>query len=393
MRLSFRSGGESHGRGVIAMIEGLPKGLRFDQDFVDAQLRRRQRGYGRGGRQRIESDHVEVLGGVYRDEVIEAPLCLLIPNRDDSIERMPTLTRPRPGHVDLAGCLRHGDRDIRSNLERASARETAARVAAGAVAQLLLREIGAEVLGHVVRIGDVAKTGEPGEGLEDLDALGGARAAVEQSDFGVFDASLEDPLKAAIDAAIQAKDSLGGVVEVVAIGLPPGLGSHAQWNQRLDGRLAQALMSIQAIKAVEIGIGTRAGELPGSQVHDAILPADPAGAELGHRRGSNRAGGLEAGITNGQPLVVRATKKPIATLRQRLPSLDLDSGEAAESAFERSDVCAVPAASVIAEGMVALTLADAALELFGGASLGAFKSAHEAHMARAARVVGGAESP
>lgn len=389
-RLSFRSGGESHGRGCLALLEGVPKGLELDTDFIDAQLARRQRGYGRGGRQKIETDRVQVLGGVRGGRTLGSPLVLFVENRDYKIEEMPDLTRPRPGHADLSGCLRHGDRDIRANIERSSARETAARVAAGAVAQLILRALGAEVLGHVVRIGSVAVPGAAGSSLADCEALVAARARVTGSPFGLADDGCSDAMRAAIDEALRGKDSLGGVAEVVAHGVPPGLGSFAQWNEKLDGRLAQALMSIQAVKAVEIGMGHEVGALPGSAVHDPIEVERAEGAtEL--TRPSNNAGGLEGGVTNGAPLVVRATKKPIATLRRRLMSVDLASGDPAEAAFERSDVCAVPAFACIAEAMVALTLADAALELFGGASLEALVEARDAHAARVARVLSGAE--
>jgi chorismate synthase len=284
--------------------------------------------------------------------------------------------------------LRHGDHDVRANLERASARETASRVAAGAVCQLLLRALGCEVLGHVVRIGDVASGLAAGAALHRVD-LAVVRDHVEASEVGVLDAALVAPMKAAIDQAKADRDTLGGVVEVVSTGVPPGLGTFAQWDRRLDGRLAQALMSIQAFKAVEIGAGVAVGRLRGSQVHDAILPDGAAGVQ----RPTNRAGGLEGGVSNGEPLVLRATKKPIATLRRPLDSVDLASGEAAAAAFERSDVCAVPAASVIAEAMVAIVLAEASLDLFGGASLDDFVARGQAHAARAAAIRGGSESP
>lgn len=387
-RLSFRSGGESHGRGCLALLEGLPKGLVIDTDFVDAQLARRQRGYGRGGRQKIETDRVEILGGVRGGRSLGSPLVLWVKNRDYKIEEMPDLTRPRPGHADLSGCLRHGDRDIRANIERSSARETAARVAAGAVAQLLLRAFGVELLGHVVRLGDVLVPGRPGQRLTEIGALQSARAAVTASPFGLVDEEHAGSMRAAVDAAIASKDSLGGIVEVVACGVPPGLGSFAQWDEKLDGRLAQALMSIQAFKAVEIGLGREVGGLPGSQVHDEIVRSEDGALE----RPTNNAGGLEGGVTNGAPLVVRATKKPIATLRRRLQSIDLETGAAADAAFERSDVCAVPAAACIAEAMVALVLADAALELFGGGGLEACKEAAAAHRARVLRVLSGPAS-
>ncbi len=396
MSLRFHTGGESHGRGGLAILEGLPKGLALDLDFINVQLARRQRGYGRSGRQGIEQDRVEVLGGSRGGHSLEAPLLLWIPNRDSTIEDREQLASPRPGHADLAGCLRHGDRDIRANLERASARETAARVAAGAVAQLLLRRLGCEVLGHVVGIGGVAVPGEPGEGLDSGEALAEARGRVEASDFGVRDPAVEAAMRARIDEARGLGDSVGGQIEVVATGLPAGLGSFAQWDARLDGRLAQALLSIPAIKSFEIGLGKEVGERLGSEIHDPILPAsapadpamEPGLAGTLPQRSSNRAGGLEAGISNGQPLVLRCSMKPIATIRRGLPSVDLETGEAVEAAYERSDVCAVPAAALVAEAMTALVLAQAALEIFGGASLEAFLQTAQAHGDRMARILG-----
>lgn len=384
MRLSYRSGGESHGKGMVAILEGLPKGLAIDTDAIDAQLARRQRGYGRSGRQQIERDRVEILGGVRHGKTLDAPLVLFVANKDTSIEAMPEPTRPRPGHADLAGCYRHGDRDIRANIERSSARETCARVAAGAVAQQLLAALGAEVLGHVIAIGDAFArdpSEEPGSAFAGLESFEHARAAIAASDFGVLDSAREPVLRAAIDAAIRDKDSLGGVVEVVARGVPPGLGSFAQWDQRVDGRLAQALLSIPAFKSVGIGLGHVAAQRPGSRIHDEI---GRDGSRLVRR--TNAAGGIEGGVTNGQLLVVRGAKKPIATLRQRLASVDLVTGDDAPAAFERSDVCAVPAAACIAEAMVALVLADAALELYGGATMSQFVAAHERHAREVARI-------
>ncbi len=390
MRLVYRSGGESHGRGMVAMLEGLPKGLVIDLDFIDRQLARRQRGYGRSGRQKIEVDRAEVLAGVRRGASIDAPLVLFIPNRDTSIESMPEPTRPRPGHADLAGCLRHEDRDIRANIERASARETCARVAAGAVAQLLLREFGVEVLGHVVAIGGVPSrdaAAAPGEALRQLD-FADARRRVEASPFAFLDQDLEPRLRAVVDAAIGTKDSIGGLVEVVARGVPSGLGSFAQWDQRLDGRLAQALMSVPAFKSVEIGLGALVAERPGSEVHDPIALS---GRDI--VRTTNHAGGVEGGVSNGEAIVVRAAMKPIATLRRRLASIDLASGEASPAAFERSDVCAVPAASIIAEAMVALVLADALLEYYGGATMEQVRAAHERHRSHLDEIVGTESDP
>ncbi len=399
MGLCFRSAGESHGKGCLALLEGLPRGCPYDADFVGRQLARRQRGYGRGGRQKIEKDKAQVLAGLRAGLLLGSPLALWVGNRDSRLEEAPELSRPRPGHADLAGCYRFEDQDIRANLERASARETAARVAAGAVAQGFLREIGVGVLGRVVGIGS---SDAPEEDLpRTLEDLEGWRARVEGSLFG---AAAHDPAseqcevewKRLVDEARKAGDSLGGRIEVVAVGVPPGIGGFAQWDERLDARLAAALMSIPAVKGVEVGLGFEASRRPGSEVHDPILPgnAQSMGVPL---RGSNRAGGLEAGVANGEPIVLRLAKKPIATLKRGLPSVELKTGEAAPSAFERSDVCAVPAASVIAEAMVALVLADACLSFFGGTSLRVIQERVERHRARLVELFespqGGGRSP
>ena len=295
---------------------------------------------------------------------------------------LPEPTRPRPGHVDLVGCQRHGDRDIRACLERASARETAARVAAGAVAQLLLRQIGVEVLGHVVELGGISAELERGAALESLEDLERARERVEESPFGMLIDRRDERLREAVDRAAKDGDTLGGVVEIVAVGMPPGIGSYAQWHERLDGRLAQALMSIQAFKGVEIGLGFDSGRRPGSEVHDEIHRHADGTA----RRRTNDAGGIEAGLSTGEPIILRAAKKPISTLRRRLASIDLKDGSASEAGFERSDVTAVPAAAVIAESMVALTLADAVLDFFCGVQLEGLRAACAAHRDRAARL-------
>jgi chorismate synthase len=388
MSLRFQTGGESHGQGGLAFLEGLPKGLALDPGFIDSQLARRQRGYGRSGRQGIEKDRAQILGGVRAGRCLEAPLLLWVPNRDSTIEERDQLASPRPGHGDLAGCLRHGDQDVRANLERASARETASRVAAGAVAQLLLRSVGCEVLGHVVGIGGVHVPGDAGQGLDSVESVREARERVEASEFGIREPGPGAAMKDRIDDARRQGDSVGGQIEVVAAGLPAGLGSFAQWDARLDGRLAQALISIPAIKSFEIGLGREVGERLGSEVHDPILPAGDGAPSRIPQRSGNRAGGLEAGISNGQPLVLRCSMKPIATLRRGLPSVDLTTGEAVDAAFERSDICAVPAAALVAEAMTALVLAQATLELFGGASHSAFLEAHRAHADRMARIFG-----
>jgi chorismate synthase len=361
--------GESHGPELVAILEGVPAGLALTEEDLLADLARRQRGYGRGGRMKIESDRGRLVGGVRGGATLGGPIAVAIENRDHAswVGRMgpapfPTppepLTEPRPGHADLAGGLKLDTKDLRDVLERASARETAARVALGAVARRLLQEIGIEVFAHVVAIGAVAAD-TSGSSLDRI------RADRLESDLACADAAAAAAMREHIRELAHAGDTVGGVFEVVATGCPPGLGSHAQWDRKLDGRLAQALMSIHAIKGVEIGVGFEAARLTGSRVHDPITYE--AGA---FRRPTNRAGGLEGGITNGMPVVCRAAMKPIATLKRPLASVDVVTKEPRLAAFERSDVCAVPAASVVGEAMVALTLADAALEKFGGDSMG-----------------------
>jgi chorismate synthase len=363
-RLSFRTAGESHGPAVVAILEGLPRGLALDLEVVNGELRRRQGGAGRGGRQRIEHDQVEVVGGLRQGRTIGSPLCLLVRNRDHTIDQLPEPQRPRPGHADLAGCYRWLDTDIRSTLERASARETAARVAAGAVAQQLLQHMGTAVFAFVRSCAGKGLGDEvPGEiAALDLPAL---RQRRDESRLYTLDVAADAAMLAQVQEAGRRKDTVGGMVEVQAIGVLPGLGSCLQWSERLDARLGGALMSIPAIKAVEVGDGFRSAARFGSQVHDAILP-DPGGAALALPRGSNRAGGIEGGMTNGQNVVVRAAMKPIATLGEPLPSVDLGSGRESPAGHERSDLCAVSAASVVAQAMVALVLADAALARIGG---------------------------
>jgi len=354
----------------VAIVQGIPAGMPLVAEEIDADLARRQRGYGRGGRMKIETDRVELNAGVRGGETLGSPLALIIKNRDHAnwAGRMGAapfpsppepVTRPRPGHADLAGGLKYDRHDLRDILERASARETAARVAVGAVCRKLLSLLGVEVFAHVVSIGPVRvePTGEP------LDEI---RRRSRASDLACADPTAEQAMRDAIREAAHAGDTLGGVFEVVAMGLPPGLGSHVQWDKKLDGRLGQALMSIQAIKGVEIGVGFEAARRRGSQVHDPI--AYDAQARM-FTRPSNHAGGLEGGITNGMPVVCRAAMKPIATLKRALGSVDVQSKEPFEAAFERSDVCAVAAASVVGEAMVLITLAGAMLEKLGGDSL------------------------
>ena len=373
--LRFVTAGESHGQALVAWISGLPAGLPADLEFVNAELHRRQLGYGRGGRQKIEKDRVEALSGIRHGQTIGAPIALRIENRDwpnwekalpvedvaGAEEAQRPLTAPRPGHADLAGALKLNLHDARYVLERASARETAARVAAGALAKLLLREFGSEVLSHVVAAGKARL--ERAATWEEIRAV----CARLDSPLRCVDAEAETRMKAEIDQALRAGDSVGGIFEVVAHHVLPGLGSHAQWDEKLDARLARAVMSIQAVKAVEIGSGVTNATSYGSEVQDEIR-YDSALQRFA--RSSNRAGGLEGGITNGEDVVVRGYLKPISTLRRALETADLATKQAVKAAYERSDVCVVPAAGVIGEAMVAFVLAQAFLEKFGGDSLG-----------------------
>ena len=370
-RLKLMTAGESHGPALVAILEGLPHGLRLDQQAIDADLKRRQMGYGRGGRMKIEKDQVTVLAGLRGGVTLGAPLAMMVPNADfqnwrdvmdpfapPTGERAKALTRPRPGHADLAGALKLGLHDARDVLERSSARSTAARVAAGAVCKALLRACGVELLCHVARIAEVEA---PPLVASDDGALRAARDRAEQSEVRAADDAAGQAMVAAIQAAQKAGDSVGGVVEVVAWGVPPGLGSHAEWTERLDGRVAMALMSIQAMKGVEIGAGFASARQRGSTLFDPIL-------HDGKRfvRPTNNMGGIEGGITNGEPIVVRAAMKPIPTLARPLPSVDLASKQPFDAQKERTDSCAVPAAAVVAEAALAFVLADAMLDKLGG---------------------------
>jgi chorismate synthase len=368
--LRLLTAGESHGPALTVVVDGLPAGLELDRAVIDGDLRRRQGGYGRGGRMKIETDTAEVTSGVRHGRTLGSPVALVIHNRDHqnwadvmSPDPQPpeakarrALKFPRPGHADLAGALKYGTYDLREVLERASARETTARVAAGGLARLLLRACGAEVRSHVLGIGEAAARDEqPWERLD----------GIEESPVRCADAEAGTAMMAEIDRAKKQGDSLGGVFEVAVRGLPPGLGSFAQWDRRLDGRLGQALMSIPSVKACAVGAGFDAGRRRGSEFHDEIL-FDPAS---GLHRGSNRAGGLEGGVTNGQELRVRAVCKPIPTLLMPLRSVDLRSKEERSASVERSDTCVVPAAGVVGEAMVAWVLAEAVLDKFGGDSM------------------------
>jgi chorismate synthase len=372
--LRFVTAGESHGQALVAWISGLPAGVPVEVDFIGRELHRRQLGYGRGARQRIEKDQADILAGVRHGKTIGAPIALRIENRDwknwekalpvedsDGAEdAQRRLTAPRPGHADLAGAQKFNFHDARYVLERASARETAARVAAGAIAKLLLREFGISVLSHTIAVGHVRL--ERAASWEEIAAI----CENLESPLRCVDSSAEAKMKAEVDYVLRAGDSVGGTFEVVAHGVPPGLGSHAQWDEKLDARLARAIMSIQAVKAVEIGSGvTNAGSY-GSEVQDEIVYH---AERKRFNRSSNRAGGLEGGITNGQDVVVRGYLKPISTLRRALQTADMNTKEVVKAAYERSDVCVVPAGGVAGEAMVALTLAGSLMEKFGGDSL------------------------
>ena len=372
--LKFYTAGESHGQALLAFISGLPASLPVDFEFLNRELHRRQLGYGRGGRQKIEKDRAEIFAGVRHGQTIGAPIAVRIENRDwvnwekilpveasaDSEGQQRRLLAPRPGHADLAGSQKFNFHDARYILERASARETAARVAAGAFAKLLLREFGTEIASHTIQVGRVrlnrvASWTEIQSACNDLD-----------SPLRCIDHAAQEKMKAEVDSMLKAGDTVGGIFEIVAHNVPVGLGSHAQWDEKLDGRLAQALMSVQAVKAVEIGAGITAAQSHGSEVQDEISYDKRARR---FRRSSNRAGGLEGGITNGEDVVIRGYLKPISTLRQALNTADMVTKEPVRAAYERSDWCVVPAGAVAGEAMVALVLADAFLQKFGGDSL------------------------
>lgn len=380
-RLHLTTGGESHGPGLTALLTGLPAGLRVDFDLLARDLARRQHGYGRGNRMKIEKDAAEIRGGVRGGETLGSPLVLWIVNRDygnwepmmSPVEIDPRRAEqrrvhiPRPGHTDLAGGLKYLRRDLRDILERASARETTARVAAGAFAKMLLAEVGVEIRSGVRSLGPIG-AGAPVPTWENLLQVD------DTSPLRAIDRSLEEEMVRLVDRAQEEGDTLGGAVTVIARNVPVGLGSHVQWDEKLDGRLAQAIMSIHAVKAVEIGAGVTGAAGFGSEAHDPIR----RGPDGGWSRPTNRAGGLEGGITNGEDLVITAYKKPIATLRKGMPSVDIDTREEMTSEYERSDVTALPAAGVIAESMVALVLADALLEKVGGDSMTEFRAHFDA---------------
>ncbi len=391
----FITAGESHGKGLTTIVEGMVAGLALEAAYIDKELKRRQQGYGRGPRMGIEEDKAEIMSGIRYGLTIGSPIALFIANRDwenwqETISVAPVdkeaepVTRPRPGHADLAGVIKYGLRDIRPILERASARETAARVAAGAIAKRFLEELGIAIQSHTVAIGGVRaplREDSPRHyGLGEESSIDWQQ--VEASPVRCADAGTERQMVAAIDKAKAEGDTLGGVFELIAVGVPIGLGAHVSWDRRLDGRIAQAIMSINAVKGVEIGGGFALAGLRGSQAHDVIEPGPPpVTGSLSQRSGrgaeqsfpwhhaTNRAGGIEGGISNGEDIVVTAVVKPIATLAKPLPSVDLRSGEMVNAYYERSDVCVVPAAGVIGEAMLAIVLADACLQKFGGDNL------------------------
>jgi chorismate synthase len=375
--LRFFTAGESHGETLVANLSGMPAGVPVDQAFLDRELWRRQQGFGRGGRMKIETDRAHIVSGVRDGHTIGSPIAILLENKDwkNWTEALPVgagdaakfrrVKSPRPGHADLAGCLKYNFAEARYVLERASARETAARVAVGALAKLLLRELRMDVLSHVVAVGGVSVDSShiSWDQIEQL-------SAKSEVLLNVVDPEAEARMKEEVDKVLRTGDTVGGVFEVRAHNVPPGLGTYANWDERLDGQLAAAVMSLQAVKGVEIGMGVMAAASPGSAVQDEIAYTKEHQAHYtGFRRSSNRAGGIEGGISNGEEIVVRGYLKPISTLRRPLGSVDLETREPVKAAYERSDVCVVPAAGVAAESMVALTLAKFAIEKFGGDSL------------------------
>jgi chorismate synthase len=387
--LKFSTAGESHGEALIALLSGMPAGLAIDQAFVDRELWRRQQGFGRGGRMRIETDVAHFISGVRQGMTIGSPIAIRIENKDwkNWEEALPVsagdpgkhkaVASPRPGHADLAGALKYNLPEARYVLERASARESTGRVAMGAIAKLLLRELGIEVLSHVIAVGG-AKMPDAAVDFAKLRALHAKNEVL----LNCADATVEEQMRLEVDKALRTGDSAGGIFEVVAHGVPAGLGTYANWDERLDAQLAAAVMSLQAVKAVEIGRGIHAATAMGSAVHDEIgyeKSTKDSGA-AGFTRASNNAGGIEGGVSNGQEVVVRGYLKPISTLRRPLGSVDFKSREPVKAAYERSDVCVVPAAGVAGEAMVALTLARCALEKFGGDSLGELKRNYDGYL-------------
>ncbi len=381
MPIRFLTAGESHGKAVVCILEGIPANLEISSEYINKELERRQRGYGRGGRMKIEKDQVEILSGVRFGKTLGSPIAMIIPNRDweNWSEKMAVegerpqsavpFTRPRPGHADLVGGIKYNQRDLRNILERASARETTARVAIGAVCKRFLEELGIKIGSYVVSIGTCSPP------IEEQDLIKRHELA-EKSVVRFPDPSKDEEFIKVIDKAREMGESLGGVFEVFAVGVPPGLGSHIQWDKRIDGRIAQAILSIHAIKGVEFGMGFEAGRRFGSEVHDEIAWSK----EKGYFRYSNNLGGTEGGMTNGMPILVRAVMKPIPTLTKPLRSVDVETKEEVKAGKERSDVVAVPAASVVAEAMLAIVIADALLEKLGGDFMEEIKQRYEAYL-------------
>lgn len=372
--LRLLTSGESHGKTLLAILDGFPAGVQIDVPAINVELKRRQGGYGRGGRQKLEVDEVDVQTGVWQGVTLGSPVSLAVINSDYKLERLKEIDRPRPGHGDLSGAMKYLG-SVRGVLERASARETAVRVAVGALSQQLLGLFGITVFGYVLELEQIKTSPRTG----DYAAL---RTLRDASPMYTLDPETDPAIVARVDRATQDGDTLGGIIEVRVDGLPFGLGTHAQWDRKLDGLLAQAVMSIQAIKGVEIGLGFEAARRPGSQVHDPIQfdPEQRSATTLGYVRPTNNAGGLEAGMTNGQPLVVRAAKKPISTLRKPLDSINMKTKQTENAAYERSDVCALAAASVIVESVVAFTIAQAFLEKFGNDSVTEIRARYDAYL-------------
>lgn len=378
MVFRFLTSGESHGRCLTSILEGVPAGIKVDEGFINAQLSRRQKGYGRGGRMKIETDRISVTAGIRHGYTTGSPVCFVIENKDWVNWEIPMasasvdmqnpevaqkvlarkITHVRPGHADLTGAVKYNHNDVRDILERSSARETAMRVAVGAFAMDILRQFGIEIFAHIVKIGDV-EADVSGLSYEEI------KQKAELSEVRCADTEASEKMKKTITEAGEQGDTIGGVFEVVALNLPVGLGSYVHWDRKLDGRLAQAVMSIPAIKSVAFGIGEKSGEVFGSQMHDEIYPKDESGFYV---RKTNNAGGVEGGMTNGMPVVIRAAMKPIPTMKKPLNSVDLETGEAHVAHYERSDVCASPAAAVVGEAMVAVVILEAFLEKFGGDS-------------------------
>ncbi|MFH1594343.1 MAG: chorismate synthase [Candidatus Omnitrophota bacterium] len=369
MTLRYLTAGESHGRALVAIVEGIPKGLKLDAKFIDKELKRRMKGFGRGKRMLIEKDNVQILSGTRKGRTLGSPIALLISNRDFKIETLPSISCPRPGHADLAGVLKFGDADVRDILERASARQTASSVATGAVAKILLKEFGVDLMSHVKVIGGIrSKKALSFERMKDL---------AERSPVRCIDKDAARLMCFEIEKAKKAGDTVGGVFEVIAKGVPPGLGTYAQWDKRLDGNLAKAVMSIPGVKGVEIGAGFDVALFWGSAVHDQILWSE---REKRFYRGSNNAGGIEGGISNGEDIILSGAMKPIATLVKPLDSVNLKTKKKVKAQVERADVCVVPSCGVIAESVCAIEIASAMGEKFGGDSLAEMKRNYDSYL-------------